>query len=202
MLEIEKRGQLSNSDKDHLKSFLLSKGKLIRRENQLNIFIEFNSPYLGSIENSKASINISLSKNLINNATSGNLKVKTGKMESSNRLESNLPFNIDNIMDVFNFLKVFQITEGCPRFYCREDYKYDDLVVSIKEKGLAPDHFEVEMQVDSPDKSEFAIGKINTFGKLLGLKFYTDSEYKDIMLKTFYDNPPVPFGAIDLGLIT
>lgn len=201
MLEIEKRGKLTKSRSEILRRYLLSNGKLVRKSNQLNIFIEFNNPFLGSIENTKASINISITKNLSDNSISCKLKSKTGNMQSGTRAESNISFDLSEINQVFDFLKIFQITEGCPRFYYREDYKLGLMNISLKEKGLAPDHFEVDMEVEDPEALPQAEDFIAEFARDNELEFFTENEYKEIMLKVFKENPPIPLNNINLRLV-
>ncbi len=201
MLEIEKRGKLTKKRAEILRSYLLSNGKLVRKANQLNIFIEFNNPFLGSIENTKASINISITKNLSDNSISCKLKSKTGNMQAGTRSESNISFDLSEINQVFDFLKIFQITEGCPRFYYREDYKLGLMNITLKEKGLAPDHFEIDMEIEDLKALPQAEAVIVEFARNNDLKFFTEDEYKEIMLRVFKENPPIPLNNIDLGLI-
>lgn len=202
MIEVEKRGKLSQNELIGLKSFLSRKGKLLKKLKQLNIFIEFDSPFLGDIGNTKASINISLSNEILKKQTTGRLKVKGGNMQSSSRTEVSIPFDIKDINEIYKFLSVFNINRGCPRFYYREDYEYNGITISIKEQGLAPDHFEAEIEIEDIKDREYAEERINEFTKSLNLQFYTDEEYKSIMLNIFKENPPIDFSDIDLGLVT
>lgn len=201
MIEIEKRGQLTKQSAGILRGYLLSKGSLVRKSNQLNIFIEFNNPFLGSIENTKASINISITKNLLNNSISCKLKSKTGNMQAGLRTESSISFDLSEIENVFNFLSIFHINEGCPRFYYREDYKLGLMNVTLKEGGLAPDHFEIDMEVEDRKSLSQAEDAILKLAEDSGLKIYSEDEYKEIMLRVFEQNPPIPFSEIDLRLV-
>lgn len=200
-IEIEKRGALNKQQKEQLLDFLEKKAKFIGECNQLSVFCEAGSRYTGEIENTKASISISLSKDLLNKKTSYKLKVKTGKMESGTRKEIIFPFKSDSLGDVLDLLKVFEINIGCPRFYHRIDYKLGRYYFSIKERGYAPDHFEIETMVNSEEKIEKESQKIEKLLKSLGLKFFNDEEYKNIMLGTFKKYPPIPFEEVDFSII-
>ncbi len=201
MIEIEKRGRLDPQNKLKLRNFLQKNATLVNDCNQLNIFIEFNNPFLGDIENTKASINVSISKDKINHTIKCKLKSKTGRMESGKRIESSMDFTKSDLDEVFKFLSIFQITEGCPRFYHREDYSYNGLNITLKEGGLAPDHFEIDIELEDKDQEDDAEKLIEDFLSQHNLQAYTESEYKEIMLNVFKENPPIPMSEIDLGLI-
>lgn len=200
-IEIEKRGRLEAGKKEKFLEYLKKNGKFLNEYNQLSIFCESGSSFLGNIENTKVSIAVAVLNNLILKKTSYKLKVKSGKMESGIRKELVLPFKAKNLSDIITLLEVFEIDSGCPRFYHRYDFKIGKYFISIKEKGFAPDHFEIETIVEDEKKIEKENQKLEKFVETLGLKFYSDQEYKEIMLGTFRKYPPVPFTQIDFSVI-
>ncbi len=200
-IEIERRGRLEAGEKENFLEYLKKNGKFLNEYNQLSIFCESGSRFLGNIENTKVSIAISILNNLILKKTSYKLKVKSGKMESGIRKELVLPFKAKKLADIMNLLEVFEINSGCPRFYHRYDFKIGKYFVSIKEKGFAPDHFEIETVVEDEKKVEKETKKLEKFVESLVLKFYSDEEYKEIMLGTFRKYPPVPFSEIDFSVV-
>ena len=198
-IEIEKRGRLEIKGK--FLEYLKTNGKFLGEYNQLSIFCESGSRFLGNIENTKVSVAVTILNNLKLKKISYKLKVKSGKMESGVRKELILPFKAKNLIDILNLLEVFEITTGCPRFYHRYDFKIGKYFVSIKENGYAPDHFEIETVVEEDKKVENETRKLEKFVESLGLKFYSDQEYREIMLGTFRKYPPVPFSKIDFSVV-
>jgi len=200
-IEIEKRGRLEKEDKEKFLKYLRENGRFLHEYNQLSVFCESGSRFLGDIENTKASVAITILNNLMQMKTNYKLKVKNGKMESGNRKELVLPFKPKNLPEIIDLLEVFEITSGCPRFYHRFDFKLGKYFISIKESGYAPDHFEKKTVVKDEKKVEEEIQKIEKFIESLGLKFYSDLEYKEIMLGTFRKYPPVLFSEIDFSVV-
>lgn len=200
-IEIEKRGCLKIGEKGKFLEYLKKNGRLLGEYNQISVFCESGSRFLGDIENTKVSVAVTVLNNLRLMKTSYKLKVKSGKMESGIRKELVLPFKAKNLTDVLDLLEVFEITTGCPRFYHRYDFKVGKYFVSIKERGYAPDHFEIETVVCDEGKVEKETRKLEKFVQSLGLKFYSDEEYKEIMLGTFIKYPPIPLSKIDFLMV-
>jgi adenylate cyclase class IV len=200
-IEIEKRGRLEIKDKEKFLEYLKKNGRFLNEYNQLSVFCESGSRFLGDIESTKASVAITILNDLKRLKTNYKLKVKNGKMESGTRNELVLPFKAKNLTEIMSLLEVFEITSGCPRFYHRLDFKLGKYFISIKENGYAPDHFEIETVIKDEKKVEKEIQKLEKFIESLGLKFYSDQEYKEIMLGTFRKYPPVTFSEIDFSVI-
>lgn len=93
---------------------------------------------------------------------------------------------------------MFGVVNGCPRFYYREDYKYKDLTISIKNQGLLTDHFEVEIELEDESKKSEAEIQIEDFISEMNLVLWTEDEYKVLIKKVFEENPPISFEEIDL----
>lgn len=201
MIEVEKRGLLTARQKNTLLKFLNRNGEHIRSRNVLTIFIEFDSPFLGSVADTKASISIALIKDLHSNKVTAKLKGKLGKMESGARKEIEIPFQVEYTQQMFSFLEIFEIQTGCPRFYHREDYLYDGMEISIKDEGFAPDHFEIELKVVEHEQIVDAEEKIGEFLEKRDLKALSEQGYKEMMLKVFTENPPIALTKIDLGRV-
>lgn len=202
MIEVEKRGSLSANGLKHLRDYLINNAVLKSSQKQLNIFIEFDNSFLGSVENTKNSINVSFSKVIGENNINCRLKSKSGLMQSSVRKEVTIPFEFKDRNNIFDFLAVFGINTGCPRYYYREDYIIHDMNVTLKQDGLAPNHFEVDMEIQNLDEMKLAEKRINDFLLEHNLIAYSDEEYKTIMLKVFKENPPVPIEDISFDSLT
>jgi len=183
VIEIEKRGPLNPLKKKKLKSFLRKKAKLLGEFNQLSVFIESDNAITGNIENAKASIAIAIQKNILTRKTKCELKVKVGKFESGARKEIVIPFTFNNINQILDFLRVFGLVEGCPRYYHRTDYKLDNYIISIKESGLLADHFEIETSVENTDDIASEEKKMKLWLKKQKLSVYTQESYKKLILK-------------------
>jgi len=201
VIEVEKRGLLSAKQKQSFLNFLKSKARFIRECNQLTVFCETSGDLLGTIDKAKARISIGIVKNFALEKVNCTLKAKLGKMESQSRKEIEIPFSFQLLNSVFAFLNIFGINSGCPRFYHRIDYQYQNFIISVKDQGLIPDHFEIETTVKSKTKIRKSYKDIEAFAKLQGLKIFTEAEYKKLMLGLYRDNPPVPFEKIDLSAI-
>lgn len=202
MIEVEKRGLFkSKEEKSKFLEFLARKASLKSQSKQLSIFIESDSPFLGNLQDAKASIAIALTKNSLNDEESGVLKAKFGKKESNSRKEVAIPFIVKEVQQIYDFLSIFHITTGAPRYYKRTDYEYEGFLISIKEDGLAPDHFEIEKEVGDQAEVEDAIVQMQDFVDDFGLEFLTDADYKNLMIKIFNENPPIPLENINLSPI-
>ncbi len=195
MIEIEKRGPLTKQQFQDFQKFLSENAMLIGKYNQVGIFTTFKN------EQNKNQINISISQNLIENSTTTRLKAKLGDLKDTARQELSLPFELKNINSIFDFLRMFGVVNGCPRFYYREDYKYKDLTISIKNQGLLTDHFEVEIELDDESAKLQAEKQIEDFITEIKLVLWTEDEYKALITKVFEENPPVDFDTIDLSML-
>lgn len=200
MIEIEKRGRLDSDAGSTFEEYLKNNAQCVGELEQLAIFIEFNNPYLGEIGNTKASIAIQITKDITSGLFTAKLKGKVGNMQSEIRKEFGIPFEAKNLNDVYGFLGIFGIEEGCPRFYTRRDFMLDEYKISIKRKGLAPDHFEIETELDdsaAAEVTEYKV-KMEEFLKRFKLTTFSETEYKELMLQIFKENPPVKLSSINL----
>jgi len=195
---IEKRGPLKLVNKKKLLKELNNNGKLMGKYKQLSTFIEFENPYLGEVESTKASLSINIIRDLLSDEINCNLKAKTGKMESSLRQEVVIPFNIKDLNQIIGLLSIFNITTGCPRYYYREEYSYKGFNFTIKSQGLAPDHFEIKTNIETRliPSNQIEV-EIRSIIRDLNLRIYTEEEFKNIMLKTYKENPPVKLTSIN-----
>ena len=156
--------------------------------------------FLGN-SGTKVSLSLAIFKRLDKEKTTFQLKAKTGRMESGTRKEILISFKRTELKQILAFLELFEIKTGCLRFYHRYDFQYGQYFISLKENGFAPDHFEIETTA----KNQEAVGKegqkIQVLLNSLGLKAYSEEEYKEIMLSTFRRYPPVPFSEIDFSTV-
>lgn len=194
MIEIEKRGPLTKKQYVELQKFLISNAKLTGKYNQIGIFSTFKN------ERNKNQINISISQDILGKQTRAKLKAKLGDLKSTARKEISIPFDIKEIQSIFDFLEVFGVKDGCPRFYYREDYVYNGITVSIKNGGLLEDHFETEVEVENEFAKDEAELKLIEFTKELGIEIWEEDTYQSLIKKVFDENPPIDFAKIDLSI--
>jgi adenylate cyclase class IV len=199
-IEIEKRGKLTPTKKKGLLALLNKKGKLLGEYHQISVFIESDNKITGNIENTKASIAIVIRRNLINNRVKCVLKVKVGKMESGTRDEIKIPFTYNDLGHILDLLRVFGISKGCPRFYHRLDYKLGNYLISIKDKGLLYDHFEIETTVSDSSQIENMEKKMKKWLRDVKLSAFSEEKYKHLLIKIFKENPPIDFADIDFNV--
>ncbi len=194
MIEIEKRGPLLEEQFQEFQKFLSKNSQLLGKYNQLGIFTTFKN------DQNKNQINISISQNLSENSTTARLKAKLGDLKDTARQELSLPFDLKNIDSIFDFLRMFGVVNGCPRFYYREDYKYKNFTISLKNQGLLQDHYEIEIELEDESQRNKAEDQIEEFISEMNLVLWTEDEYKVLIKKVFDENPPIDFDKIDLSI--
>lgn len=198
-IEVERRGPLEKEAKGFLLKYLKDNAHFVGEIEQLTVFCDTQGRALGSIEQAKARISLALIADLTTGQVELSLKAKRGKMESSARQEIELPFAVDKFSEVIELLKLFGIEKGCPRFYRRRDYRLDKFLITVKDEGLAKDHFEIEAIVDSAEETKQVLMEMERRVEDLELEFYTEEEYKQMMLDLYQDNPPVCWAEIDFS---
>ncbi len=192
MIEIEKRGPINPTQYKALQQFLKDNGEQVLRCNQVGIFTTYKN---GEVKNQ---INISITQDLDKETTKARLKAKLGDLKDSARKEISIPFEVKDIDSIYDMLRMFGVSNGCPRYYYREDYKYEDLTVSIKNGGLLTDHYEIEIEIENESEKESSIEKLETFIRSQNLELWNEDEYKVLIKKIFEENPPIPFAEIDV----
>lgn len=193
MIEIEKRGPINPTQYEALQQFLKDNGEQVLRCNQVGIFTTYKN---GEVKNQ---INISVTQDLDKETTKARLKAKLGDLKDSARKEISIPFEVSNIQSIYDFLAMFGVSTGCPRYYYREDYKYEDLTISIKNGGLLTDHYEIEIEIENESEKESSIEKLEAFIRSQNLELWNEDEYKVLIKKIFEENPPIPFAEIDVS---
>jgi adenylate cyclase class IV len=193
MIEIEKRGPLNPTQYKTLQQFLKDKGEQVLRCNQVGIFTTYKN---GEVKNQ---INISITQDLDINTTKARLKAKLGDLKDSARKEISIPFDIKDIDSIYDMLRMFGVTNGCPRYYYREDYRYKNFNISIKSKGLLEDHYEIEVELDDNGDKDAATKEILEFLSSQNLSYWEEDEYKVTIKRIFEENPPIDFSEISLS---
>ncbi len=199
MIEVELRGYFQTALKrNNFVEFLQKNAEVVKDRKQLTTFIEFDHPSLGSLDDSKGSISISIEQDNKTSVERGKVKFKSGSFDSVSRKETSFSFQPSEISGVLNFLSSLGIDRGCPRYYDRLDFQYDQFKITVKTGGLAPDHFEIELEVETTKEVGEAEKGIRQLAESFGLQVATQEEYSHTMKKVFLENPPVPLSEITL----
>lgn len=199
MIEVELRGPLKEK-REELIAHAVKHGTLLGELNQIAIFCDTWDERLGNFYDPKVRVAFQLSYDVHTKQQSLHLKVKNGHWANVGRQEVVLHLRPEELPRAYQLLNTFGITSGCPRFYHRIDYQIGDITLSLKEDGLAPDHWEVEIAVEKNDEAK-AHKQLQAFLKNLGFMPWTEEEYKTIINKVYRENPPVEFGKIDVSRV-
>lgn len=186
MIEVELRGPLTATARKKVLPYCQKNGKFVTEVNQLTIFCETRSEAFGSFYDTKVRIGLQLSQNLLTKKRTLQLKLKDGHWERGSRPEA------------YRIFRALGLHSGCPRFYHRWDYQFDDVTLSLKNGGLAPDHWELEMLVQEAKDISRIEKKLRAFAKRLGLTPWSESEYRSVIDRVYRENPPIPFEAINV----
>lgn len=188
--EIEKRCYLDEESKQRILHLSKKTDCSINSYEQLSIHIEFDDGMKISIKNMTSSVNICfVNKN--NSPIRSFLKIKKGNVSQIERMESLLSFDPEEYINIVDLLNFFGLDKGCPRFVLRTDIKFGNLKISFKERGLPPDHLEIEIKEGGSEK------EIDLFIKENNLTIIPDDIYIKHMEKTFSDHPPVYLNSIN-----
>jgi len=196
MIEIELRGRLTDEARKRMLSYCRTRGKLMGEFNQIAIFCDTQNEQLGSFYDPKVRIALQLSYDIQRRKKTLRLKAKNGHWANVGREELILKLDSGVLKQAYQLLETFGITKGCPRFYHRLDYKFGDIILSLKDGGLAPDHWEAEISATKQNEKN-AHQKLQKFLKKLNLTPWSEKEYKDIVNKVYRENPAVEFSKID-----
>lgn len=189
-LEIEKRGYLNTNEKALLIKFLDKNALFKSTKKQLNIFCSINNDYFSEKTKIKSSLSIVIEEDIISKEIKMFLKSKFGNVEDLKREEVSINLEKTSPLEIFKFLRSLGIEEGCPRYYLRKDYTYNNLNVTIKENGLVPDHFEVELIKGNN------VDDIDQFINKNKLNCFSSSQYKQLLKELLINNPPVLLNEI------
>lgn len=198
MIEVELRGRLTVSARKRVLLYALKNGKFVREVHQLTIFCETGNKAFGSFYDTKVRIGLQLSQNLLTKKRTLQLKLKDGHWERGSRPETVLTLSPNELPEAYRIFRALGLHSGCPRFYHRWDYQFDDVTLSLKNGGLAPDHWELEMLAQKEKDSSSIEKKLKVFAKRLGLTPWSESEYRSIIEKVYRENPPIAFEAINV----
>ena len=124
------------------------------------------------------------------------MKAKNGHWANVGREELVLKLEPEVLADAYQLLRTFGISKGCPRFYHRVDYQFGDIILSLKDGGLAPGHWEAEISTTKQNEKT-GHQKLKKFIKKLNLVPWSETEYRDIVNKVYRENPAVEFLEID-----
>lgn len=200
MIEVEFRGPLTAPRRKKVLSAISHIGKKIREVDQLTIFCDTQSEHFGNFYDPKLRLAIQLSKELPKGDRRLALKVKGGHWGKASRQETVLDLDPNSLAKAYRFLESLGIIAGCPRFYHRLDFAIGDINLSLKDSGLAPDHWEIELEVDKENVVPAAKKRLNNLINKLDLTAWTEDEYRKIITKIYQENPPILFTQVDTRL--
>lgn len=200
MIEIELRGRLTVAVRKKVLEYCRKNGKLLGEFKQIAIFCDTQNEHLGSFYDPKVRIALQLSYDIKTKKRILQLKAKNGHWANVGREELALKLEPEALGEAYQLLRTFGITKGCPRFYHRLDYQFGDIILSLKDGGLAPDHWEAEISTTKQEEKK-GHQKLRQFLKKLNLTPWSEAEYKDIVNKVYRENPAVEFPEIDTFLV-
>jgi adenylate cyclase class IV len=198
MIEIELRGRLTGAGRKKALAYCRKNGKLLGEFKQIAIFCDTQNEQLGSFYDPKVRIALQLSYDIQNKKKALQLKAKNGHWANVGREELILKLEPEALHQAYQLLRTFGISKGCPRFYHRIDYRFGNIIVSLKDGGLAPDHWEAEISTTKQNEKK-SHQKLQKFLKKLNLIPWSETEYKDIVNKVYRENPAVEFSKIDVS---
>ncbi|MBI5356477.1 hypothetical protein HZB78_02590 [Candidatus Collierbacteria bacterium] len=196
MIEIELRGRLTGLARKRVLEYCWKQGKLLGEFNQIAIFCDTQNEQLGNFYDPKVRIALQLSHDVRSREKTLFLKAKNGHWADVGREELILKLDFGVLKQAYQLLETFGITKGCPRFYHRLDYKFGDIILSLKDGGLVPEHWEAEISATKQNEKA-AHKKLQKFLEKLNLIPWSETEYKDIVNKVYRENPAVEFDKID-----
>lgn len=200
MIEVELRGRLTVSARKRVQSYCRTHGIFLGEFHQIAIFCDTQNERLGNFYDPKVRIAIQLSHDIQKKKKVLQLKVKNGHWANVGREELVLTLDPNSLNEAYQLLTVFGITSGCPRFYHRADYQFGDIILSLKDGGLAPDHWEAEISTTKQNEKK-GHQKLQKFLKKLNLTSWSESKYKEIVNKVYRENPPIIFSEIDVSSV-
>lgn len=198
MIEIELRGRLAGTARKKVLAYCRRRGKLLGEFKQIAIFCDTQNERFGSFYDPKVRIALQLSYDIQNKNKTLQLKAKNGHWANVGREELILKLEAEALGHAYQLLETFGITKGCPRFYHRMDYQFGDIILSLKDGGLAPDHWEAEISTTKQEEKK-GHQKLRQFLKKLNLTPWSEAEYKDIVNKVYRENPAEEFSEIDVS---
>lgn len=197
MIEIELRGRLTGAARKKVLGYCRKQGKLLGEFKQIAIFCDTQNEQLGSFYDPKVRIALQLSYDIKTKKKTLQLKAKNGHWANVGREELVLKLDSGALKQAYQLLETFEIIKGCPRFYHRLDYQFGDIILSLKDGGLALDHWEAEISTTKQNEKT-GHQKLQKFLKKLDLIPWSEKEYKDIVNKVYRENPAVAFKEIDV----
>ena len=197
MIEVELRGRLTASARKKVLAYCRTRGIFLGEFHQIAIFCDTQNERLGNFYDPKVRIALQLSYDIQNKKKTLQLKVKNGHWANVGREELVLKFDPNSLNEAYQLLAVFGVTSGCPRFYHRVNYQFSDIILSLKDSGLAPDHWEAEISTTKQDEKK-GRQKLQKFLKKLNLTPWSELEYKNIVSKVYRENPAIEFEGIDV----
>ena len=200
MIEIELRGPLTESARKKVLGYCRSSGKFLGELNQISIFCDTQNEQLGSFYDPKVRIALQLSYDIQSREKTLQLKTKNGHWANVGREELVLKLEPNALAKAYQLLGTFGILKGCPRFYHRLDYQFGEIILSLKDGGLAPDHWEAEI-LSTKQNEKVARQKLQKFLKKINLKSWPEAEYKEIVNKVYRENSAVEFSKIDISAV-
>src|SRR5262249_25117810 len=136
--EIKYRGPLQNAQVARLTKFLLKHGRMLKHEHEKAFYFESTAfPSIGDFKWGTARISVKVEQK------AAYLRLKEGNPASSAREEYKVKVQKSQLANLMYILHRIGFIEGFYRPSLRRDYKYGNLIVTIKTECVMGDHFEI-----------------------------------------------------------
>ena len=182
MKEFEKRGPLGSEQLTKLADFLKGNATLIKEESEKVVFFDTKKfPAIGDFKNGSARISLKCDNK-------GNfIRIKEGNPSNEMRSEYSVELRRNDIENLVYILSRLGLTNGFYRPTERTDFKYKNLIITIKTNCVMGDHFEIEL-IDSTAHFE---DEIKELLNNVPLTFWTTEEYKSKVSDLMITNPAI-----------
>ncbi|MCL5003998.1 MAG: CYTH domain-containing protein [Patescibacteria group bacterium] len=160
--EVEIRGPLTETKYKSLLNLLKKKGKLVKESDQLAIF--FKTP----------AHNLSLK----GDHSREKLVLKFGGWQKGARREIEVFLEKGQFGNALELLKSLGYTKGHKAPAFRQDFLYRDVQISLKTKAVIGPHFEMETASGNEKSHKKEQAKLRKIAKSLGLKVWTERQYR------------------------
>lgn len=171
MFEVEKRSLVTKSKLKLIKKFLETNGKLVKEVKRFN-FIKVENKNFISDPNSLIDIKIRTTSG------GGKFALKYGNWhKSASREEYEFKFEVEEITQIVNILKILSFKYFITTYVLRSEYKYKNLTITLDNYySLNSALLEAEIVVKNKNKIKNAELEILTFFKSKELKTLDSSE--------------------------
>lgn len=182
-LEIKYRGPLTARNVNLLLQFLKTEAILRKAEHDQVLYLESTAfPSIGDFNWGVARMSIKIAHTTIR------LRLKEGNAANHKRDEYEIRLPKSQGSNLLYMLHRLGLTEAFYRPSFRQEFKYGNLIIIIKQQCVMGDHFEVQLQNDL--KASHI--ELHHFLKKFGLVCWTELQYKTRITKLMKTSPALP----------